>query len=156
MYDRLPEQMAVQIGLDNEANRFANKNFTLFVNPVIMATFQLVLAILMIYRMRKIDKIPVFVKLALLIVPIVSVLMYYVVFMYNLNYSINVGRTTAIAIGILFCLLGNYIPKMNYEDMKDNMNFPPKNEQSFRKQTKILGYGLVLGGIAFFITAFFV
>jgi len=155
LYDKLPDRMVVQVGFDNEPNRFASKNFVLFINPLIMAGVQLMLLFFTNRASKAVTKEPTFMKLTYWIIPVMATLIYYLMIMYNLYETINVGKITSMSIGILFCLLGNYIPKMSFEN-NVNLNFPAKDEKGFRKQIKILGYGLVVAGIIFITISFFV
>lgn len=55
------------------------------------------------------------------------------------------------AICILFMIIGNYVSKMSYEIGKTAFHPTPKSKKSFRKMTKIMGYGLIGIGIALLI-----
>ena len=155
VYDKLPDRMVIQVGLNNEPTNFASKNFVLFVNPLLMAGVQLILIFFSNRASKAVSKEPIFMKLVYWIIPVMAILIYYLIIMYNLYETINVGKITSMSVGILFCLLGNYIPKMSFEN-NVNLNFPAKDEKGFRKQIKILGYGLVIVGIIFITISFFV
>lgn len=44
-------------------------------------------------------------------------------------------------------IIGNYSPKMSYEFGKTIVHPAPKNEKSFRKMNKIMGYSFIIFGI---------
>ena len=54
-------------------------------------------------------------------------------------------------LGILFTIIGNYMPKMNYETGKKLFHPTPKTEKSFRKMSRIMGHGFLGIGIILLI-----
>lgn len=70
--------------------------------------------------------------------------------------KVYVGKSVCLILGILFAIIGNYLPKMSYEVGKNIVHPMPKDEKSFRKITKIMGYSFIIIGIILFILIFFV
>jgi len=156
LYDRLPDMMVIQVNANNESNRFVSKNFALFGTAGLMAMVQLITSISLGRKRKGSTMVTKFEKVAQWIIPVVSILVYYVMIMYNLYETIHVGRTVLLVLGVLFCIIGNYLPKMSYE-YNGNLNLPTaKDEKSFRKMVKRIGYFLIGVGISFFVIMFFI
>ena len=154
LYDRLPEQMAIHFNINNEPTRCLSKNFVLFINPAIMATLHLIICFILNRSYKK--DIPKFIQLIPFFIPTIVTLIYYIIFMFNLNETINIGRTVCLVLGALFCLIGNYIPKISYE-YNGEMNLPKvKDEKSFKKMMKKVGYFLIGIGIILLTVSFLV
>ena len=68
-----------------------------------------------------------------------------------LGNTVYVGKSVCLILGILITIIGNYIPKMSYEMGKTTFHPMPKNEKSFRKMSKIMGYSFIIMGIVLLI-----
>ena len=68
-----------------------------------------------------------------------------------LGHNLYVGKSICLILGILFIILGNYFPKMSYEIGETMFHPKPKNEQSFRKMTRTIGYSFIGIGIILLI-----
>ena len=60
-------------------------------------------------------------------------------------------QAICLILGILFMIIGNYIPKMSYEMGKTMAHPMPKSEKSFRKMSKIMGYSFIIMGMVLII-----
>ena len=72
-------------------------------------------------------------------IPVVTVLIYVIMVEVPLGSTVYVGKSICLILGILFMIIGNYIPKMSYEIGKTTFHPMPKSEKSFRKMSKIKG-----------------
>lgn len=151
-YNKLPEQMPIHFTVNNEPNNYAPKNFALFGIPVIMAIVQAICIICTtrINKLKNIEK-PKIIKIMEWFIPILTVSIYIIMIEIPLGSSVYVGKSMCLILGILFIIIGNYIPKMSYEIGKTVFHPAPKSEKSFRKMSKIMGYSLIIIGIILLI-----
>ena len=154
LYDKLPAQMAVHFDLNNEPDLYTSKIFALFGIPVIATFSQTVLSAFLYFQIGKTEKIPKLFTVTLWAIPLITIFLYAVTVSFALSYPVNIGKLACLSIGILMCAMGNYFPKMNYEDNKNFINPQPKDEKSFRKITKSVGYSCIAMGLIFFVLAF--
>ena len=140
LYDKLPNEMPIHFNINNIPDNYMQKNFVLFGLPVLMAIFQLIMCIIIWFSKQKMTETPKVAKVFKWFVPILTIMLYCLTIAYTLKGFINIGKYTCLVIGILFCIIGNYLPKMNYEGNKFFIYPRPKNEKDFRKMTKIMGY----------------
>ena len=143
-YNRLPEQMRIHFTVNDVPDNYAPKNFALFGIPIIMAIIQ---AICLIFT-SKVNKI---LKIMEWFIPIVTVLVYIIMIEVPLGSDVYVGKSICLILGILFTIIGNYMPKMSYENGKKLFHPTPKTEKSFRRMSRIMGYGFLGIGIILLI-----
>lgn len=151
-YNRLPEQMPIHFTINDVPDNYAPKNFALFGIPIIMAIIQ---AICLIFT-SKVNKLknsekPKIVKIMEWSIPIVTVLVYIIMIEVPLGSDVYVGKSVCLILGILFTIIGNYMPKMSYETGKKLFHPTPKTEKSFRRMSRIMGYGFLGMGIILLI-----
>ena len=94
---------------------------------------------------------PRIVKIMEWFIPIITVLVYIIMIEVPLGSDVYVGKSVCLILGILFTIIGNYMPKMNYETGKKLFHPTPKTEKSFRKMSRIMGYGFLGMGIILLI-----
>lgn len=144
-YDALPDTLAIHFDINNNADGFASKDFTLFGLPMIMVALQ-TFGWIMSDLNKKGDKKIKAIEVAKWFIPIVTIIVYTIIVLVGLGKSINVGKVASIILGVLFILTGNYMPKMSYEEAKGNINPLPKTEASYKEMVRTLGYSFVIGG----------
>lgn len=147
-YNELPEQMPIHYTINNIPDNYAHKNFALFGLPLIMATVQAI-CLLTTMKVNKFEdnEKPRIVKIFEWFIPIITVLVYIIMIEVPLGARVYVGKSICLILGILFLIIGNYMPKMSYEVGKTMIHPAPKDEKTFRKMIKIFGYSFIVMGI---------
>lgn len=145
-YNRLPDQIAIHFNINNEPDNYASKSFTLFGLPLIMLGFQVFGLIVtdLIKKQEKQSKLTVFSKW---IIPIITIVVYIFTLLFALERIVDIRRIACLVISALFMIIGNYLPKISFEEAKGKMHPMPKNEKVFRKYSRSLGYTMILFGI---------
>lgn len=155
LYNDLPEQMPVHFTVNDVPDNYANKNFALFGLPLIMAIVQFLCCFFTMRRVKE-EKTPKLFKIMYVFIPIIEILVYLLMIGYSLGIDVYIGKSVCLILGIIFILIGNYTPKMSYEAGKKYFHPAPKDEKSFRKMNKVMGYSFMILGIIFLILVFFV
>lgn len=152
-YNRLPEQMPIHFTINDVPDNYAPKNFALFGMPIIMAIIQVICLIAVNIKLNKLknEEKPKILKIMEWFIPVLTVLIYVIMVEVPLGSTVYVGKSICLILGILFMIIGNYIPKMSYEMGKTIFHPMPKNEKSFRKMSKIIGYTFIVIGIVLLI-----
>lgn len=156
IYKKLPNDMPIHFDVNNAPDNSVNKNIALFAIPTGMAVLQLFLVALIHFTSKRVEKLPKIASVMCLFVPALTIMLYTIMITYSLGYEINVAKCVFFTIGIIFCILGNYMPKMSYESARSMMHPAPRDEKSHRKTVKWYGYSFVFLGIVFLIAMFFV
>ena len=150
-FNVLPEQIAVHFNAKGEPNNFVSKTCAIIGIPIFLAIVQIVISLVVDF-----DKTPK--KGALIIrgiIPLISVLVQGGLVAYALDNNFNVPQLAVFIIGIVFIILGNYLPKKEFLG-KYNFNLFGL-EKGVNEQKVIRAYALhmTFSGVAIFISGFF-
>ena len=150
-FNVLPEQIAVHFNVNGEPDNFVSKTRAIVGVPIFLAIVQIVISLVVDF-----DKTPK--KGALIIkgiIPLISVIVQGGLIAYALDNNFNVPQLTAFVIGILFIVLGNYLPKKEFWG-KYNFNLFGL-EKGVNEQKVVRAYALYMtfSGVAIFISGFF-
>ena len=150
-YDVLPEQIAVHFNAKGEPDNFVSKTLGIIDIPIFLAIVQIVISLVVDF-----DKTPkkgAFIIKA--IIPVISVLIQGGLIAYTLDNNFNVSQLAIFVIGIVFIILGNYLPKKEFWG-KYNFNLFGL-EKGVNEQKVIRAYALYMtfSGVAIFVSGFF-
>ena len=150
-YDVLPEQIAVHFNAKGEPDNFVSKTLGIIDIPIFLAIVQIVISLVVDF-----DKTPkkgAFIIKA--IIPVISVLIQGGLIAYALDNNFNVSQLAIFVIGIVFIILGNYLPKKEFWG-KYNFNLFGL-EKGVNEQKVVRAYALYMtfSGVAIFISGFF-
>lgn len=154
-YERLPEIMPIHFNMNNEPNGFATKNFALFGLPALMAVLQAFCCIISDIKGEEKGKKPKFAVIIQWIIPILSVVISVITIEVPLGNVVDVRRRILLILGILYMIIGNYMPKMSYEEMKGKIHPMPKNERLYRKMMRLMGYTFVIFSLLLLVSILF-
>ena len=150
-YNVLPEQIAVHFNFNGEPDKFVSKTHAIIELPIFFTVVQIIISLVVDF-----DKTPK--KGALIIkgiTPIISVLVQGGLIAYALDNNFNVTKLTALVIGILFIVLGNYLPKKEFWG-KYNFNlFGLEKGVNEQKVIRVYALYMTFSGVAIFISGFF-
>ena len=155
LYNQLPEQMAVHFNLNNEADNYASKAFAVFALPVFMALLQIFCCASMDITRKEKKKKTKFEEVGIWIIPVLDIVCCFTLIGNALWEGFDIRRIICLVLGLVYIVMGNYMPKMSYEVAKGIMHPVPKSEQSFRKMIRVLGYTFIIVGILLLISLFF-
>ena len=150
-FDVLPDQIAVHFNFKGEPDNFVSKTRAIIEIPVFFTVVQIIISLVVDF-----DKTPK--KGALIIkgiVPILSVLVQGGIVAYALDNNFNIPQLAVFIFGIVFIILGNYMPKKEFWG-KYNFNLFGL-EKGVNEQKVIRAYALLMtfSGVAIFISGFF-
>ena len=150
-YDVLPEQIAVHFNAKGAPDNFVSKTLGIIDIPIFLAIVQIVISLVVDF-----DKTPkkgAFIIKA--IIPVISVLIQGGLIAYALDNNFNVSQLAIFVIGIVFIILGNYLPKKEFWG-KYNFNLFGL-EKGVNEQKVIRAYALYMtfSGVAIFVSGFF-
>lgn len=144
-YDMLPEQIAVHFDINNTPDRYASKEFALFGIPLFLGILQVICCVISDLNSKNENKIK-FLEIVKWFIPLINFLVYYIIIQIGLGNTVDVRKTLLSFVGIAFIILGNYIPKIDFKSSKTVIHPTPKNEEAYRKTSRMLGYTFVIGG----------
>ena len=172
LYNRLPEQVAVHFGVNNQPDRYAHKVIAAFGIPLFLAALQIFCCVISDIRIKRyvgeaqgiegaedIEEVkgrkPRFVFIVKWVIPAISVLVNTVVLVLAAGGSVDIRRWICLLLGVIFIIMGNYMPKMSYEYARGLFHPTPKDEKTYRKLLRMFGYTFVTAGLLFILGIFF-
>ena len=153
-WNRLPDVMATHFGTNNEANGFTSKAFAVFGLPLILLAVEWFGALVTSHDPKKQNISPKMFAFVLWIIPIVSLLGAATIYPYNLGYQMDITFIAELLIGVIFIVVGNYLPKarQNYT-IGIKIPWTLANEENWNRTHRLAGYLWVIGGILMVIAA---
>lgn len=148
LWNELPDTMAIHFNLYNEADNFATKTFAVFGLPILMSILQMISCFIYDINAYKHGKCKKFKRVIKWIVPFLSVVLQTITLGYALGWNMDIRKSVALIIGVMFLILGNYLPKLDYIN-----NYNVDTEKA-RKINRFIGYETVIMGALVLITIF--
>lgn len=150
-YDLLPNQIAVHFGANGQPDSFVGKNWGIIGMPLFMAMLFIVLSISLDIKATA-KKGAILVKV---ILPIASIVLQGSLIYYAIDNSFDVAKLTTFTVGIIFMVLGNYLPKKEFWGVYNFNLFGLEKGANEQKVIRIFSRFMFLGGVVIFITALF-
>lgn len=148
LWNKLPDTVAIHFNFYNEADNFASKEFAVFGLPFLMVLLQIFCCVITDFNSHKHGKRTKFEMVVKWIIPVITTLLQIITFAYALGLNIDIRKAVAVIVGVMFIVLGNYLPKFDY--IKD---YNIDSEKS-RKINRFIGFETVILGILMLITVF--
>ena len=147
-WDRLPDVMATHFGMDNEANGFSSKAFAVFGLPAVLLAVLWLGAFVTSHDPKRQNISPKMFSLVLWIAPVVSLVVAATVYTINLGYELNVTFFAELFLGLMFIIIGNYLPKarQNYT-IGIKIPWTLANEENWNRTHRLAGYLWMISGI---------
>lgn len=154
-YSQMPSPLPIHWNINNQPDSFAPKPFVIFGLPIIMMAFHLLCCAVDNTKGSGSNPKPIQ-TIARLIIPVITIILESVTVMYVMDMLTDIGLICCLIIGIIFILIGNYLPKT-----QPNYTFGIKlpwtvcNEDVWHRTHRLAGWITVLCGIIVIIAAFF-
>ena len=147
-WNRLPDVMATHFGLNNEANGFSSKAFAVFGIPAFLLAFLWIGAFVTSHDPKRQNISPKMFSLVLWIAPVVSLFVAATVYPINLGYELDITFFGELLLGLLFLIIGNYLPKarQNYT-IGIKIPWTLANEENWNRTHRLAGYLWMICGI---------
>ena len=149
LWNELPEIMAIHFDINNNPDNFASKGFVVFGLPCIMALLQLVCCFINDINAAKHGERKKFERATKWIIPVMTIILQIVTIGYALGWNLDIRRIAAFIVGIIFLVIGNYLPKLDYVK---NHNV---STEKARKINRFIGFETVIMGVLFVVSVFF-
>lgn len=157
LWNDLPSQIGTHWGVNGEIDGYSSKAFAVFGLPLILLGVEW----LCVFGTMKLDPKakdinPKMMSLVLWIIPIISIVMSSVTYMVALGKQIRVPLIIITLMGIVFIIIGNYLPKCKQSyTMGIKLPWTLESEENWKKTHRMAGVLWVIGGIVILATAIF-
>lgn len=148
VWDKLPDTMAIHFNVYGVADNFASKGFVVFGMPILMVLLQAISCVINDMNAKRFGERKKFEAVTKWIVPVITVALQIITLGYGLGWALDIRRAVGFLVGVLFIVLGNYLPKF------DRLNNVNADAETARKVNRFIGYQTVVMGILFLLTIF--
>lgn len=140
LWDNLPDTMAIHFNINNEPDNFSSKGFVVFGLPLLMVLLQMFCCFINDINSHKHGERIKFERATKWIIPVMTVILQVITLGYGLGFNIDIRKVVAVIIGIVFLIIGNYLPKFDYIK---NYNI---DSEKARKINRFVGFETVIMG----------
>lgn len=155
LWDQLPERMATHFASDGMANGWSHKGFVVFGLPIFLVVMQVLGMGVTLADPKKNNINEKLIDLILWLIPVISIVAHLHIYAFSLGYQANVSTYITIFLGVVFIVIGNYLPKcrQNYT-MGIKLPWTLDDEDNWNHTHRLAGYLWILCGFAMIVNAF--
>jgi len=155
VYNRLPATMATHWGLNGEADGWSSRAFAVFGLPLIVAAMNVALYFGLNADPKRGNMSPVLRLISQWMCPVVSVLCGGLTIAKGLGYPLRIERIMPIFLGLVFVIVGNYLPKTKQSyTMGIRLPWTLNSEENWNRTHRLAGFLWVLSGLYFIVMSF--
>ena len=155
MWNMLPERIVTHWNASGQADGWSGKSFAIFGLPVIMLAGHWLCILVTAHDPKNSGQNDKIFKIVLWILPITSLITSGAVYAIALGSDISIDLMVRVLIGLMFVMLGNYLPKCKQNHtIGVKITWTLQNEENWNKTHRFTGRLWVLGGIFILATMF--
>ena len=156
LWDQLPEQIPTHWNTAGEVDSWSSKPFAVFGLPFIMLAIHWVCILGTNADPKKANHPEKVLHLVLWLVPALSVILSAATYTAALGEDVPMERIAAVVLGLVFTIIGNYMPKckQNYT-IGIKIPWTLNNEENWNRTHRFAGWLWTFCGIAIMCTGFF-
>ena len=155
VYSRLPEQVATHFDLQGNPDGWSSRAFAAFGLPGILLAVNLLLPFLLRADPKHKNMSGALVNITIWTVPVVSLLCSGLTLGRALGYDLRIEMVLPVFMGILFILIGNYLPKTKQSyTMGIKLPWTLASEENWNRTHRLAGFLWVIGGAFFIVMSF--
>ena len=148
LWNQLPDTMAIHFNMYNEPDNFASKPFVVFGLPVMMALLQFFCCFINDINAHRHGERKKFTTVTKWIIPVMFIILQIVTLGYGLGWNLDIRRVAMTIVGVIFLVIGNYLPKFDYIKNYD------LNTEKARKINRFIGIETVILGLLALVSIF--
>ena len=155
LYSRLPEMVATHWDMNGAANGWSSRAFAAFGLPGILLAVNLFVPFALRADPKRQNMSPALVSVAQWTIPVVSLLGSGLTPARALGYDVRVEKILPALIGVLFIVIGNYLPKTKQSyTMGIKLPWTLASEENWNRTHRLGGFLWVIGGALFIVMSF--
>lgn len=153
LYNRLPDQMATHWDFGGNANGWESKNVAVFVFPGILLVINMIFPFLLKVDPRYKNYSEKVKALLYWIIPVVELFASSGTIAIGLGVNLNIAYYSQIFVGLLFTIIGNYLPKMAQSyTVGIKLPWTLDDEENWNKTHRMAGFLWVVCGLLMMIS----
>lgn len=155
LWNKLPERMVTHWNSNGEPDGWSSKGFAVFGLPLILFAAHWIAIFFTTHDPRNKNQNSKLFNIIILLMPITSLEFCSATYAIALGRDVNISFLASVFLGIVFVLVGNYLPKckQNYT-IGIRIVWALENEENWNKTHRFAGKLWVIGGVVLLATAF--
>jgi len=155
VYNDLPDRVAVHWDLEGNVNRYASKAVAAFGLPLFLTAINIFVFVALCYDPKHGKHPKAMQKIVEWIIPFVSILAVPITLFMAIGVKVPVVPIVFTFVGILFILLGNYLPKTRQNYIVGiRLPWTLNDSENWNKTNRLAGYLIMICGSLFIVSAF--
>jgi len=155
VYKRLPETIATHFDLNGNPDGWSSRAFAVFGLPAILLAVNLLLPIMLRADPKHENMSGALVNITIWTIPVLSLIWSGLTLGRALGYDVRIERVLPVFMGVLFILIGNYLPKTKQSyTMGIKLPWTLASEENWNRTHRLAGFLWVLGGVYFIVMSF--
>ena len=155
LYSRLPETVATHWNMNGEPDGWSSRAFAAFGLPGILLAVNLLVPFGLRADPKRANMSEALVGITVWIIPVISLLCCGLTLARGLGYAVHVEFWVPVFMGVLFIVIGNYLPKTKQSyTMGIKLPWTLDSEENWNRTHRLAGYLWVLGGLLFIVMSF--
>ena len=155
LWDTLPEQVPSHWDVNGEIDGWSSKPFFVFGLPGIMLAFQWLCVLGTAADPKKANHSGKVLHLVLWIIPVLSIVLSAMTYMITLGHSVRVEMIMPLIIGLIFTIIGNYMPKCKQSyTVGIKIPWTLDSEENWNRTHRFAGRLWLVCGLGIMLTAF--
>ena len=155
LWDKLPDEMATHFDYEGNPNGWTGKGFTVFGIPLFLLACQWIAMAVTLQDPKRKNMSEKLLHLVLWLIPASSLLVVIACYGYALGYPTSHASWGGTLIGVLFLVIGNYLPKcrQNYT-MGIKLPWTLHDEENWNHTHRMAGYLYMFCGLIMIVNVF--
>ena len=156
VWDELPDIIATHWGVDNQPDGFSSKAMVVYGMPLIMLAIHWFCVIAMELDVKKRNHTSVVRNMVLFIAPLTAIFAMTFIYAGALGLKLDVSLWAMLFFGLLFIVIGNYMPKCRQNwTMGIRNRWTLSDSENWNQTHRVAGAIWMLGGFLILICSFF-
>ena len=156
LWDKLPEQVPSHWDVNGEIDGWSSKPFFVFGLPCIMLALQWLCVLGTAADPKKANHSGKVLHLVLWIIPVLSIVLSAMTYMITLGHSVRVEMIMPLIIGLIFTIIGNYLPKCKQSyTVGIKIPWTLNSEENWNRTHRFAGRLWLVCGLGIMLTALF-
>ena len=156
LWDKLPDQIATHFGSNGKPDGWSSKAVAVVGLPALLTAIHLACFFITFTDPKKQRIDPKLFKLILCLCPVISWFGFGTTYAHALDMELNVSNIAMVLVGLLFIVIGNYLPKarQNYT-VGIKLPWTLDDEENWNRTHRLAGKLWIVCGLLFVIVSFF-
>lgn len=154
-WNKLPDQIATNWGMNGRANDWHNRSFVVFGIPLFVLAVHLFCAVFTMRDPKNEEQSEKVMGMLLWITPIISLITCGIIYAVAFGQDVTVNLVIWLALGVMFVIIGNYLPKCKRNStIGIRVKWALESEENWNATHRIGGKIWVIGGLVMIVGTF--